>query len=77
MSGSITASTMMATPTSTAIHLPRLLDCSAAFFAEILGLPAPRPFGMFLVVDTANGVSLDFMRASDDELVIDVSASSS
>jgi catechol 2,3-dioxygenase-like lactoylglutathione lyase family enzyme len=33
---------------------------SATFLAEILGLPAPRAFGPFLVVDAANGVSLDF-----------------
>lgn len=33
---------------------------SAQFFADILGLAAPRPFGHFLVVETSNGVSLDF-----------------
>jgi hypothetical protein len=27
---------------------------------EILGLPAPKPFGPFLVVELSNGVSLDF-----------------
>jgi catechol 2,3-dioxygenase-like lactoylglutathione lyase family enzyme len=37
---------------------------SAAFLAEILGLPDPEPFGHFLVVRTANGVSLDFMSDS-------------
>jgi catechol 2,3-dioxygenase-like lactoylglutathione lyase family enzyme len=36
---------------------------SAAFLAEILGLPDPEPFGHFLVVRTAN-VSLDFMNDS-------------
>jgi extradiol dioxygenase family protein len=37
---------------------------SANFMAEILGLPPPRDFyGHFLVIDLANGVSLDF---SDD-----------
>lgn len=35
---------------------------SAAFLADILGLPEPEPFGPFLVVRTANGVSLDFMN---------------
>jgi catechol 2,3-dioxygenase-like lactoylglutathione lyase family enzyme len=35
---------------------------SATFLAEILGLPEPEPFGPFLVVRTANGVSLDFMN---------------
>ena len=33
---------------------------SAAFFSEMLGLPAPRQFAHFDVVDMANGVSLDF-----------------
>ena len=33
---------------------------SATFLAEILGLPAPTPFGPFLVVELENGVSLDF-----------------
>ena len=33
---------------------------SAAFLAEILGLPAPTRFGPFLVVEAANGVSLDY-----------------
>ena len=37
---------------------------SAAFLSEILGLPEPEPFGPFLVVQTANGVSLDFMNHS-------------
>src|ERR1051325_1499420 len=35
---------------------------SAAFLAEILGLPNPESFGPFLVVKTSNGVSLDFMN---------------
>jgi catechol 2,3-dioxygenase-like lactoylglutathione lyase family enzyme len=34
---------------------------SAEFFAEVFGLPKPRPFGPFLQVETANGVGLDFM----------------
>jgi len=33
---------------------------SAAFLADTLGLEAPARFGPFLVVGTANGVSLDF-----------------
>jgi Lactoylglutathione lyase and related lyases len=33
---------------------------SAAFFAEILGLGEPTPFGPFLVVQLSNDVSLDF-----------------
>ena len=37
---------------------------SATFLAEILGLPSPAPYGPFLVVQTANDVSLDF---ADDQ----------
>lgn len=33
---------------------------SAKFFTEILGLPASKPFGPFMVVELSNGVSLDF-----------------
>ena len=33
---------------------------SANFLREILGLPKPARFGPFLVVEMANGVSLDF-----------------
>lgn len=35
-------------------------DVSATFLAEILGLEAPTPFGPFMCVETANGVSLDY-----------------
>lgn len=44
---------------------------SAQFYSDILGLPTPRPFGPFMVVETANGVSLDFIEASDDEIIIE------
>ena len=37
---------------------------SARFLAEVLGLPAPVPFGHFLTVRMENGVTLDFL---DDE----------
>jgi len=33
---------------------------AAEFLAEILGLDAPTPFGHFMCVETANGVSLDY-----------------
>lgn len=46
-------------------------NASAQFYADILGLPQPRPFGPFMVVDTANGVSLDFISANDDEIIIE------
>jgi catechol 2,3-dioxygenase-like lactoylglutathione lyase family enzyme len=39
---------------------------SATFLSEILGLPKPTPFGPFLVVEAANGVTLDFMDWGDD-----------
>ena len=35
---------------------------SSTFLAEMLGLPPPRPFLHFAIVDAANGVSLDFME---------------
>ena len=44
---------------------------SAIFLSEILGLSSPKPFGPFMVVDTANGVSLDFISAEDHEIIIE------
>ena len=41
---------------------------SATFFTDVLGLPAPSPFGPFLVVELSNGVSLDFYEI-DREIV--------
>jgi catechol 2,3-dioxygenase-like lactoylglutathione lyase family enzyme len=41
---------------------------SAEFLTGILGLPAAARFGPFLVVELANGVSLDFCEA-DGEIV--------
>ena len=35
-------------------------EASATFLAEILDLAVPTPFGPFLCVETANGVSLDY-----------------
>ena len=35
---------------------------AATFLAEILGLEPPTPFGPFLCVETANGVSLDYLH---------------
>jgi catechol 2,3-dioxygenase-like lactoylglutathione lyase family enzyme len=35
---------------------------SADFFAEILGLPMPTPFGPFMTVKADNGVTLDFVE---------------
>jgi catechol 2,3-dioxygenase-like lactoylglutathione lyase family enzyme len=36
-------------------------EASATFLAGILGLPAPKKWGPFQVVSTANGVNVDFM----------------
>jgi len=38
---------------------------------ELLGLPAPTPFGPFMVVQLANGVSLDFISADRSEIIIE------
>lgn len=35
-------------------------DESAKFVVEVMGFDPPKPFGRFAVVETANGVSLDF-----------------
>lgn len=42
---------------------------SSAFMAEILGLPAPKAFHRFMVVELANGVSLDFSEDGDAVVV--------
>ena len=39
---------------------------SSAFLTEMLGLPGPAPFGPMLVVQLANGVSLDFYERSGE-----------
>ncbi|HET9933782.1 MAG TPA: VOC family protein [Polyangiaceae bacterium] len=39
---------------------------SAEFLSDILGLPAPRRFYHFWVVNTANGVSLDFLEVEGE-----------
>lgn len=39
---------------------------SSAFLQEILGLPEPRSFGPFRVVDLGNNVSLDFHEVDGD-----------
>lgn len=44
---------------------------SARFLSEIMGLAEPEPFGPFLVVQTANGVSLDFLDADDHEFGVE------
>jgi catechol 2,3-dioxygenase-like lactoylglutathione lyase family enzyme len=48
----------------TIVHA-RNKEASARFLTEILGLPAARPFGHFLVVELSNGVSLDFFETQE------------
>ena len=38
---------------------------SARFLTEVLGLPEPRRFLHFLVVELANGVSLDYFQTTE------------
>jgi catechol 2,3-dioxygenase-like lactoylglutathione lyase family enzyme len=40
-------------------------NAEARFVADVLGLPAPAPFGPFAVVELHNGVSLDFMDTAE------------
>jgi catechol 2,3-dioxygenase-like lactoylglutathione lyase family enzyme len=44
-------------------------QASAAFLADVLGLPAPTRFADFVVVQLDNGVSLDFLDAGDFAIV--------
>ena len=41
-------------------------QASAAFLTEVLGLPAPRRWGPFVVVRVDNGVNIDFMNADGE-----------
>ncbi|MEJ0022453.1 MAG: VOC family protein [Alphaproteobacteria bacterium] len=59
----------MAALNHTIVHA-RDRKASANFLSEILGLPAPRPFGPFLVVEASNGVSLDYIE-TDEPMVIE------
>ena len=43
-------------------------DASARFLSELLGLPEPYRFGPFVVVQLANGVSLDYVESDSDEI---------
>jgi len=38
---------------------------AAQFMSEVFGLPEAEPFGHFLVIRTANGVSLDYMEGGE------------
>ncbi len=54
----------------TIVHA-RDAESSARFLSDVLGLAPPRRFGPFTVVDVANGVSLDFLSADDDEIIVE------
>ena len=43
---------------------------SATFLTEILGLPPPRRFMGFLVVDLANDVSVDYLPAESEPVAL-------
>ncbi len=45
-------------------------EASARFLSEMLGLPAPSRFGPFVVVQTENGVSLDFIGTDDERYLV-------
>ncbi len=40
---------------------------AAQFLAELFGLPSPKPFGHFMVVELAHGASLDYADTPDGE----------
>jgi catechol 2,3-dioxygenase-like lactoylglutathione lyase family enzyme len=44
----------------------RDMEASAMFLADILGRPAPKRWGPFLIVELDNGASLDFLEADGD-----------
>ncbi|MEX0868438.1 MAG: VOC family protein [Nitriliruptoraceae bacterium] len=41
-------------------------EVSARFLADVLGLPDPAPFGPFMVIDTGNRVSLDYLETDGE-----------
>lgn len=49
----------------TIVHV-RDRAASARFYADILGLPDPKPFGHFMVLPLSNDVSLDFLDTGRD-----------
>jgi catechol 2,3-dioxygenase-like lactoylglutathione lyase family enzyme len=44
---------------------------SATFLAEILGLGKPVAFGPFMGVEVHNGVTLDFIQARPEEIIVE------
>jgi catechol 2,3-dioxygenase-like lactoylglutathione lyase family enzyme len=45
-------------------------EASARFLTEVLGLAEPTRFGPFVVVQTHNGVSLDFLGTDDEKYLV-------
>jgi catechol 2,3-dioxygenase-like lactoylglutathione lyase family enzyme len=45
-------------------------EASARFLTELLGLPAPTRFGPFVVVQCANGASLDYIGTDDEKYLV-------
>lgn len=45
-------------------------EASAQLLTELLDLPAPTRFGPFIVVQAANGVSLDFMETQEEKYLV-------
>jgi catechol 2,3-dioxygenase-like lactoylglutathione lyase family enzyme len=58
----------MAVQLNHTIVAARDAEASAHFLADILGLPAPVRWGPFMIVEDANGTSLDFMDWGDHEI---------
>jgi catechol 2,3-dioxygenase-like lactoylglutathione lyase family enzyme len=64
-------------PRRTAIQLNHTIvhaldpNDSAKFLAEILGLGEPKRFGPFVGVEVQNGVTLDFIRAEPQKIIIE------
>lgn len=56
----------MAVELNHTIVMSRDKKAAATFLTEILGLPAPTPWGPFEGVELANGVALDFLDTDGD-----------
>jgi len=60
-----------------AIHLNHTIvhardpAASAQFLSDILGVPGPKPFGPFMEVHVDNDVTLAFIRAEPDEIIVE------
>jgi len=41
-------------------------EASAQFLSDVLGLPDPAPYGPFMVIETGNRVSLDYLETDGE-----------